>query len=191
MRDYMPAELTDMAAKFQQKARESIQKCSYGIQEVMAFSWSSRRQEKWATSPHILPSCSSCMMIEWFKRLIPLSVGLLYPIERLGSMTETYWTLEIYTGTATNPSVHFSHSVMSNFLWAHGLQHTPGLPVHHQLPEFTQTHVHCVGKAIQATHLLLSPSPPIFNPSPHQGHFKWVNASHQVAKVFTYSWKSQ
>lgn len=89
MREYMPAELIDIAAKFQQKAREIIQEYSYGIQEVMAFSWSSRRQEKWATSPHILPPSSSFVMIEWFKRLIPLSVGLLYPIERLGSMTET------------------------------------------------------------------------------------------------------
>lgn len=89
MREYMPAELIDIAAKFQQKAREIIQECSYGIQDMMAFFWPSRRQKKWATSPHILPSSSSSMMIEWFKWLIPLSVGLLYPIERLGSMTET------------------------------------------------------------------------------------------------------
>ena len=45
----------------------------------------------------------------------------------------------------------------------------PGLPVHHQLPEFTQTHVHRVGDAIQPSHLLSSPSPPAPNPSPHQG----------------------
>ena len=48
---------------------------------------------------------------------------------------------------------------------------TPGLPVHHQLPEFTQTHVHQVSDAIQASHPLLSPSPPAPNPSPHQGSF--------------------
>ena len=46
---------------------------------------------------------------------------------------------------------------------------TPGLPVHHQLPEFTQTHVHSVGDAIQPSHPLLSPSPPAFNLSQHQG----------------------
>ena len=59
----------------------------------------------------------------------------------------------------------------------------PGLPVHHQLPEFTQAHVHWVGDAIQPFHPLLSPSPPALNLSQHQGLFKWVSSSHQVAKV--------
>ena len=49
---------------------------------------------------------------------------------------------------------------------------TPGLPVHHQLPEFTQTHAHRVGDAIQPCHPLLSPSPPVPNPSQHQGLFQ-------------------
>ena len=49
---------------------------------------------------------------------------------------------------------------------------TPGLPVHHQLLEFTQTHVHRVGDAIQPSHPLLSPSPPALNPSQHQGIFQ-------------------
>ena len=49
---------------------------------------------------------------------------------------------------------------------------TPGLPVNHQLPEFTQTHVHRVGDAIQPSHSLLSPSPPAPNPSQHQGLFQ-------------------
>ena len=61
---------------------------------------------------------------------------------------------------------------------------TPGLPVHHQLPELTQTHVHWVGDAIQPSHPLSSPSPSAFNLSQHQGLFKWVSSSHQVAKVF-------
>ena len=60
---------------------------------------------------------------------------------------------------------------------------TPGLPVHHQLPEFTQTHVHRVSDAIQPSHSLSSPSPPAPNPSQHQGLFQWVNSSHEVAKV--------
>ena len=59
----------------------------------------------------------------------------------------------------------------------------PGLPVHHQLQEFTQTHAHWVGDAIQPSHPLLSPSPPAFNLSQHQGLFKWVSSSHHVAKV--------
>ena len=60
---------------------------------------------------------------------------------------------------------------------------TPGLPVHHQLPEFTQTHVHWVGDAIQPSHPLSSPSPPTFNLPQHQGLFQWVSSLNQVAKV--------
>ena len=61
---------------------------------------------------------------------------------------------------------------------------TPGLPVHHQLPEFTQTPVHWVGDAIQTSHPLSSPFPPVFNLSQHQGLFQWVSSLHQVAKVW-------
>ena len=60
---------------------------------------------------------------------------------------------------------------------------TSGLPVHHQLPELTQTHVHWVHDAIQPSHSLSSPSPPTFNLSQHQGLFQWVSSSHRVAKV--------
>ena len=59
----------------------------------------------------------------------------------------------------------------------------PGFPVHHQLLEFTQTHVHWVSDAIKPSHPLLSSSPLAFNLSQHQGLFKWVSSSHQVAKV--------
>ena len=62
----------------------------------------------------------------------------------------------------------------------------PGLPVHHQLPEFTQTHVHRVGDAIQPSHLLSSPSLPAPNSSQHQSLFQWVNSSHEVAKVLEF-----
>ena len=58
---------------------------------------------------------------------------------------------------------------------------TPGLPVHHQLPEFTQTHIHRVSDAIQPSHPLSSPSPLAPNPSQHQSLFQWVNSSHEVA----------
>ena len=63
---------------------------------------------------------------------------------------------------------------------------TPGLPVHHQLLESTQTHVHQLADAIQPSHPLLSPSPPAFNLSQHQGLFKWVSSSHQVTKVLEF-----
>ena len=68
---------------------------------------------------------------------------------------------------------------------------TPGLPVHHQLPEFIQTHVHRVSDAIQPSHPLSSPSPPAFNLSQHQGLFQWVNSSHEVAKVLEFQLQHQ
>ena len=68
---------------------------------------------------------------------------------------------------------------------------TPGLPVHHQLPEFTQTHAHQVGDAIQPSHPLSSPSSPAPNPSQHQGLFQWVNSSNEVAKVLEFQLQHQ
>ena len=68
---------------------------------------------------------------------------------------------------------------------------TPGLPVHHQLPESTQTHVHQVGDAIQPSHPLLSPSPPALNLSQYQGLFKLISSSHQVAKVLVFQLQHQ
>ena len=63
---------------------------------------------------------------------------------------------------------------------------TPGLPVHHQLPEFTQTHVHRISDAIQPSHPLSSPSLPAPNPYQHQSLFQWVNSSHEVTKVLEF-----
>ena len=68
---------------------------------------------------------------------------------------------------------------------------TPGLPVHHQLLESTQTHVYWVGDAIQPSHPLSSPSPPALNLSQHQGLFKWVSSSHQVVFSFNISPSSE
>ena len=68
---------------------------------------------------------------------------------------------------------------------------TPGLLVHHQLLESTQTHVHRVGDAIQSSHPLSSPSPPALTPSQHQGLFQWVSSSHEVAKVLEFQLQHQ
>ena len=68
---------------------------------------------------------------------------------------------------------------------------TPGFPVHHQLPEFTQTHVHRVGNAIQPSHPPSSPSPPAFNLSQHQGLYQLVGSLHQVAKVLGFQLQHQ
>ena len=86
-------------------------------------------------------------------------------------------------------SVHFSRSHV--WLWDPKDCNMPGFPVHYQLPEFTQIHVHQVSDAIQPSHLLLSPSSPTINPSQHQGLFKWVSFSHQVAKVLEFQLQYQ
>ena len=68
---------------------------------------------------------------------------------------------------------------------------TPGFPVHHQLPELAQTHVHQVGYAIQPSHPLLSPSPPALNLSQHQDLFQGVSSLNQVAKVLEFQLQHQ
>jgi len=82
-------------------------------------------------------------------------------------------------------SIQVSHSVVSDSLWPHESQHARP-PWHHQLPEFTETHIHQVSDAIQPSHPLSSPSPPAPNPSQHQSLFQWVNSSHEVAKVLEF-----
>ena len=78
-------------------------------------------------------------------------------------------------------SVQFSSVAQSCPTLCDPMNHsTPGLPVHHQLPEFTQTHVHRVSDAIQPSHPLSSPSPPALNPSQHQSLFQWVNSSYFI-----------
>ena len=83
-------------------------------------------------------------------------------------------------------SVQFSRSFVSNSLTLCNPMdcNTPGFPVHHQVLELTQTHVHWVGDAIQPSHPLWSPSPPALSLSQHQGLFQWVSSSDQVAKVW-------
>ena len=82
-------------------------------------------------------------------------------------------------------SVQFSRSVMSDSLRPPELQHARS-PCPSPTPEFTQTRVHWVSDAIQPSHPLSSPSPPAPNPSQYQGLFKWVNSSHEVAKVLEF-----
>jgi len=87
-------------------------------------------------------------------------------------------------------SVQFSHSAVSDSFNPMDCI-TPGFPVPHQHPEFSQTHVHWVGDAIQPSHPLSSPPPPAFNLSQHQGLFQWVNSTHQVAKVLEFQLQHQ
>ena len=94
------------------------------------------------------------------------------------------WSLQFLLKIKSSHSVQFSSVAQSCPTLCNPMNHsTPGLPVHHQLPEFTQTHVHRVGDAIQPSHPLSSHFPPAPNPSQHQSLFQWVNSSHEVAKV--------
>ena len=89
-------------------------------------------------------------------------------------------------------SVQFSSVAQSCLTLCDPMNHSmPGLPVHHQLPEFTQTHIHWVGDAIQPSHSLSSPSPPALNLSQHQDLFQWVSSSHQVAKILEFQLQHQ
>ena len=101
-------------------------------------------------------------------------------------------TKQWYPTYATFYSVQFSSVTQSCPTLCDPMNHSmPGLPIHHQLPESTQTHVHWVGDAIQPSHPLSSPSPPAPNPSQHQGLFQWVSSSHQVAKVLEFQLQHQ
>ena len=89
-------------------------------------------------------------------------------------------------------SVQFSSVAQSCPTLCDPMNHSmPGLPVHCQLPESSQTHVHRVGDAIQPSHPLLSPSPPALNLSQHQGLFQQVNSLHEVAKVLEFQLQHQ
>ena len=87
-------------------------------------------------------------------------------------------------------SVQFSCSVVPDFCDPVN-RSTPDLPVHHKLPEFTQTHVHLVSDAIQPSHPLSFPFPPAPNPSQHRGLFQRVISSHEVVKVLEFQFQHQ
>ena len=102
-----------------------------------------------------------CFFMDWFK-------VILWSVSQFSSVIQSYPTL----CDPMNRSM-------------------PGLHVHHQLPEFTQTHVHQVSDAIQPSRPLSFPSPPAPNPSQHQGLFQWVSFLHQVAKVLEFQLQHQ
>ena len=95
--------------------------------------------------------------------------------------------LSMHKGPQLYPNVQFSSAAQS----CPTLCSTPGLPVNHRFPEFTQTQVHWVSDAIQPSHPLSSPSPLAFNLSQHQSFFKWVSSLHQVAKVLEFQLQHQ
>ena len=99
---------------------------------------------------------------------------------------------KIITGMKCTMGVQFSSVTQSCLTLCEPMNcSTPGPPVHHQSPEFAQTHVHRVGDAIQPSHPLSSTSPPALDISQHQGLFKWVSSLHQVAKVLEFQLQHQ
>ena len=130
--------------------------------------------------------------------LLPGVTQLLAPLQKaqsppraagLGARRLLYLNLGLTPIAFSKPlsSVQFSSVTKSCLTLCDPMNRsTPGLPVHFQLPEFTQTHVHRVGDAIQPSHPLSSPSPPAPNPSQHQSLFQWVNSLHEVVKVLEF-----
>ena len=102
------------------------------------------------------------------------------------SYQDKYYLIPLIWGTSVQFSQFSSVAQSCSTLCDPVNRSMPGLPVHHQLPEFTQSHVHRVGDAIQPSHPLSSPYPPAPNPSQHQGLFQWVNSSPEVAKVLEF-----
>ena len=93
----------------------------------------------------------------------------------------------IQTRKVRHSSVHFSSVAQLCLTLCDPMNHSAsGLPIHHQLPEFIQTHVHRVGDAIQPSHPLSASSPPAPSPSQHQSLFQWVNTSYEVAKILEF-----
>ena len=130
-------------------------------------------------------------IFSWLQSLSTFFNLLSLPIPTLGNGESTFCLYGFsYSGYII--SVQFNSVAQLCPTLCDPMNHsTPGLPVHHQLPESTQTHVHWVGDAIQPFHPLSSPSPPALNLSQHQGLFQGVSSSHQVAKALEFQLQHQ
>ena len=123
--------------------------------------------------------------------VLPINIQDWFPLEWTGwTSLQSKGFSRVFSNTTVQKhqffGIQFSSVTQSCPTLCDPMNHnTPGLPVHHQLREFTQTHVHQVSDG-QPSHPLLSPSPPAPNPSQHQSLFQWVNSSHKVAKVLEF-----
>ena len=156
----------------------------------------------WCSPASSVCEISQTRILEWgaiyFSRRSSWTRDCISLISYIGSQILYHWAtrtanyIYLYIILFIFDSDQFSSVAQSCLTLCDTMNHsTPGLPVHHQLPELTQTHVHWVGDAIQPSHPLSSPSPPPFNLSQHQGLFKWVSSSHQVAKVLEFQLQHQ
>ena len=126
-----------------------------------------------------------------FLKLTSIELVISYPEKKKKIQKAPVWFLFTWKLSLVCSS-KFSYSVAQSCptLQPHDCN-MPGFPVHHQLQEFTQTHAHWVGDAIQPSHPLSSPAPPAFILSQHQGLFQWVSSPHQVAKVLEFQLQHQ
>ena len=154
---------------------ESLSKCRCIFDVYMV--------RRWAPHPIPLPSWSVtskvlryiCGLHSWYI-LYRYCTTLISDVPNCGFLF-IYCAISVQFSSVTQPCPTLCDPMNHN---------TPGLPVHHQLPEFTQTRVHRVSDAIQPSHPRSSPSPPAPNPSQHQSLFQWVSSSHEVAKVLEF-----
>ena len=160
------------------------QSCQLQSMTVLLFQFSGYRLEQALTLPFI--SHLLVNLIANFEKkksgsnIFSQSPLLMLPSKPSPSLA---WIISI-----ASCSVQFSTVAQSCLILCKPMDcSTPGLPVLHYLPELAQTHVHWVGDAIQPFRPLLSPYPPAFNLSQHQGLFQWVGSSHQVAKVLDFN----
>ena len=118
------------------------------------------------------------------KTLLPniITLGIRSPYMNFGGEEHSVYCVSVPFSSVTQSCPTFCNPMDCS---------TPGFPVHHQLLEVTQTYIHWVSDAIQPSHPLLSPFPPAFNFSQHQGLFQWVGSSHQVANVLEFQLQHQ
>ena len=142
-------------------------------------------QVTWFLCKSLHMTYENYIFCHWFWSSCPRSIGLLYHLLHGHFFPLNKWEKTLYRQTicirhrglvstvvTSACSVQFSSVAQSCLTLCDPMNRsTPGFPVHHQLPEFTQTHAHWVGDATQPSHSLSSPSPPAPNPSQHQGFF--------------------
>jgi len=142
------------------------------------------RDITWPTKVHLVKAMVFPVVMYGCESHVWTHMWVMYGVTRVGLSDWTDWTHIRIMIVAQS----LSHVRLFVIPWTAARQ---AFPVHHQLLEFTQTHVHRVGDAIQPSHPLLSPSPPALNLSQHQSLFKWVSSLRQVAKVLAFQLQHQ
>ena len=137
---------------------------------------SQRVRHDWATSLECFQYCENYEFSDWISTWC-IGTGFNFPVGH--SFSVSFTGEQCHTMLSQFSSVAQSCPTLCDPM----NRSTPGLPVHHQLPEFTQTHIHGVSDAIQPSHALSSPSPPAPNPTQHQSLFQWVKSLHISSEV--------